>query len=362
MAEPKSILVELTEQFLPQMEPAERRAALTELQGVIDAEFFRLACDSAGDVDIACPHCGSVDFVKRGRDALGKQRYKCRDCGRSFGGSAKKIFGTTKLPRETWSRYAECFVDGLSLRDAADKCGVCLKTSFFMRHRLLEALAKHMPSFQVEPGCGAELDETFFPESFKGNHSKGDFEMPRKPRRHGGKGHPGKKEWQKRPRGVGREQICVLTGVNDEGDVFYELAGRSCLTGARASELLKGKIEDGAIISTDRNRAYGGALRELNVAAHNAFDSADHKINRINNVHSRLDTFMRPFHGVATRRLENYLAWFKWRLSFEGGRERSEMPALVVKQAAQGTYDTTWREYRDTPYPFWDYWEGKAAA
>lgn len=356
------ILTSITEQFLPQMTPAERRAALESLQRIIDAEFFKLAQGSPAGVE-ACPCCGSVSFVKRGRDHLGKQRYKCRDCGRTFGGSARKIFASTKLDRATWMKYAECFIDLLPLRDAAAKCGVCLKTSFFMRHRLLEALRKHMPSFQVEPGCGVELDETFLPESFKGNHSKSStFKMPRKARKHAGKGYAGKKEWQKRPRGTGDGCICILTGINDASDVFYEIACRGSLDSDTAREILHGKLSDGAVISTDSTKVYNRAIAELDRAVHKSFASSDHGINRINNVHSNLKDFLRGFHGVATRRLANYLAWFKWRLSFDRDRTPQEAAELVVKQAAQGTYETKWREYRDTPYPFWDYWQNKGAA
>ena len=216
----KNILAELTEQFLPQMTPSERREALESLQRIIDAEFFKLAEEEAGRLDIACPHCGSTDFVKRGKDSLGKQRYKCCDCGRSFGGGAWKIFGTTKLSRDQWMRFAECHIDRLSLRNSAE--------------------------------------------------------------------------------------------------------------------------------------------RELELACHNAFDAGNHEINRINNVHSQLEGFMGGFYGVSSRRLENYLTWFKREHSFKNGRTSQEMSELVVKQAVQGTYDTVWREHKNTPYPFWEYWAAVA--
>ena len=356
------ILTSITEQFLPQMTPAERRSALESLQRIIDAEFFKLAEGAPAGVE-ACPCCGSVSFVRRGRDHLGKQRYKCRDCGRTFGGSSRKIFGSTKLDRATWMKYAECFVDMLTLRDAAAKCGVCLKTSFFMRHRLLEALRKHMPSFQVEPGCGVELDETFLPESFTGNHARStDFKMPRRARKHAGKGYAGKKEWQKRPRGTGDNCVCILMGINDSGDVFYEIACRGSLDAETAKTILHGKLADGAVISTDKTKVYNRAIAELDAAVHRSFAAADHGINRINNVHSNLKDFLRRFGGVSTRRLDNYLAWFKWRMSFDRDRTPQEAAELVVKQAAQGTYETKWRGYKDTPYPFWDYWQKKGAA
>lgn len=80
-------------------------------------------------------YIGSIT-VRRGRDADGAQRRLCRGCGRSFRASTGRALGTTKLPAATWARYAEAMLAGATLRDAAAACGVSLKTSFSMRHRL----------------------------------------------------------------------------------------------------------------------------------------------------------------------------------------------------------------------------------
>ncbi len=354
-----SKVADSTARMLSALPMPERRSAVDALRRLVEREMFDLSSDD-GDGAIACPECGSVTFVKRGRCANGSQRYLCRDCGRSFNGSARKVFTASKLPREKWMAYIECFVDALPLRVCAERCGVSLKTSFFMRHRLIEAIQRHSPAFHVEPGCGCELDETFFPESFKGNHANSDFEMPRPPRKHAGKGYAGKREWEKRPRGTGPEHICVLVGVNDRGDVLYDVSCRGGLSAAKAKEVLGGKVGEGSIVCTDKGGAYPRALRELGVACHRAFAAVEHKVNRINNVHSRLKMFMFGFHGVATRRLSAYLAWFKWRESFKQDRSRRDMAELAVRQAGGGVYDTVWRGYRDAPYPFFDYWERKA--
>lgn len=245
----EDVLTQLTRQFLPQMTAAEKSRALRSLKALIDAELFELAASEGAedDPDRACPWCGSPHYVKRGRDGSGRQRFLCRGCARTFTDATMRIFSTTKLDRSAWMRFAECHVDMLPLRESAEKCGVCLKTAFFMRHRLLEAMAKRMPAFRVEAGGGAELDECFFRESFKGNRSRSESGMPRKPRT--------------RSQGTdGHEKICVLTGINDAGDIFYEIAGRGGLDEAAARELLADKLAVGAIISTDRAHVYRRVL------------------------------------------------------------------------------------------------------
>ena len=59
-----------------------------------------------------------------------------------------------------------------------------------------------------------------------------------------------------------REQICVLTGVNDAGDFFFEMAGRGNITEERAAAYLEGKVASGAIVATDGARAYGSPVAE----------------------------------------------------------------------------------------------------
>ena len=319
--------------------------ALRSLKALIDAELFELAATEGAedDPDRACPWCGSPHYVKRGRDGSGRQRFLCRGCARTFTDATMRIFSTTKLDRSAWMRFAECHVDMLPLRESAEKCGVCLKTAFFMRHRLLEAMAKRMPAFRVEAGGGAELDECFFRESFKGNRSRSESGMPRKPRT--------------RSQGTdGHEKICVLTGINDAGDIFYEIAGRGGLDEAAARELLADKLAVGAIISTDRAHVYRRVLPALGVGAHIASKREEHAINRVNSLHSQMRHFIGRFRGVSTRRLENYLAWFKWTWCFKVRRSADELAELIVRQAARGTYEKTWRQYKVTPYPFYEYW------
>lgn len=244
--------------------------------------------------------------MKKGKAGNGEQRYLCRGCGRTFGMGSERILGASRLPKETWMAYAECFELMLPLRECARRCRVCLKTAYTMRHRLIECLSAYSPSFRIERGCGCELDETYSPESFKGNHAKGSFTMPR-PSRHRGK--------QVHRRGLSRELICVMTGVNDPNETFLEVTGRGALSRGRAMDALRGRIAAGSVVATDRAAAYVGVLAELEVAAHAAHDSKDRSggtINRVNAVHSLLGAFMGPFKGVSTKHLDAYLACFRW--------------------------------------------------
>lgn len=103
-----------------------------------------------------CPRCGCAHVVGKGHDADGAQRWLCRGCGRTFRASTGRVLATTKLPEATWRLYAQLMVAGATLRDSAATCGVSLRTSFSMRHRLLEVMERSLPAFEAWPRiCGS---------------------------------------------------------------------------------------------------------------------------------------------------------------------------------------------------------------
>ena len=134
------------------MRPEEREEMLGLL---LEAVAGEMPAGAEEEPPEACPRCGCPRTVRRGRDADGAQRRLCRGCGRSFRASTGRVLGTTKQPAATWARYAEAMLAGATLRDAA-ACGVSLKTSFSMRHRLCEVMASMLPAFEAGPGYPVE--------------------------------------------------------------------------------------------------------------------------------------------------------------------------------------------------------------
>lgn len=71
-------------------------------------------------------------------------------------------------------------INGYSIRKCAVIVGISRPTSFYWRHKILDAVRAYMGIGAV--GGVIEVDETFFRKSFKGNHIKASsFVMPRKP-------------------------------------------------------------------------------------------------------------------------------------------------------------------------------------
>lgn len=209
---------------LKSMNPIERENAVRELREVIYEDAYETI--ASRDDDLTCPHCGSIGIVKKWHNSDGSQRWQCKDCKRTFSKTRDTLIGRSKLPVAKWMIYVECFVDCLPLRECAPRCKVSLRTAWLMRRRLLKCLERYLPKFTAGAGASVQLDETYLRESFKGNHRKGKFILPRPARHRGASLHK---------RGLGREQICIMTGVSDSDTAFAVLSGRGAKPLSRSS-------------------------------------------------------------------------------------------------------------------------------
>lgn len=163
------MMVAIAEQVAPQLDIDEKR----ELVRILRASIAR---ELAGDHEAAaeppgCPRCGCDRVTRRGVWE-GRQRWRCKGCGRTFTARTLGLLAQSKLPESTWMAYAECFVDRKTLRECADECGASLKTSWFMRHRLCEVAERMLPAFEAGRGCEVEVDEKFVRGSCTGDHRR----------------------------------------------------------------------------------------------------------------------------------------------------------------------------------------------
>lgn len=244
-----------------------------------------------------CPHCEArKDRLASWGQSHGFKRYRCKDCSRTF-----NILTGTPLAhlrkREQWERYGQALIEGVSVREAARRCRIDKNTAFQWRHRFLCQASGHQAVH--ETGI-VEADETFFLESFKGQRH-----LPRAPRYRGGFASK---------RGINAEQIPVLVVRDRSGQTAdFKL---SALDTPHVSEKLRPLIDRDAILCTDSAgvyaafaRATGIAHRTINVRRGQRVVDGVFHIQNVNAYDSRLKGWMRHFHGVATKYLENYLGW-----------------------------------------------------
>ena len=294
-----------------QVQDAEAR--ITELRRRTEAIT---EIESRGRASGRCPHCQCSDREKWGRTRTNIQRYRCLGCGRTFTGRTGSEIQNLHRP----DLFLEVVKDMLgdrppsSIRQLSRLLGLNKYTVWRWRMIILRALSG--ASSSAFDGI-VEADETFQRESRKGSREWVRYQQnkgshPKPPRRrwyeYGKKGIP-------MMRGLSRWQLPILTVADRSGARRFQLvSGRSNGTIHMA---LAPILAPDSVLCTDGMKAYA-AFAQASSIEHFVIKtkpgqktaSATHHIQNINNLHSRYETFIKPFRGPALKYLEGYLQWF----------------------------------------------------
>lgn len=282
---------------------------------------------------IVCPCCGSIHCVKNG-NTRGKQRFLCRDCNKTFGVTTASPLANTKLSHSKWQSYIKYMIAGYSIRACAQEVGVSVKTSFYMRHRILEAIEQYIESKNTNVGGIVEMDGTYIAESFKGNHKKSGFIMPRSPHKRGK---------DSIARGISNAQICIATAIDRDNNIIMTAIDRGRTTTKALCDFYNGRVNVGSTICTDGFSGYVKLAEVIGLVhkkmEHEKISDPIFNLSHINSLHSRFKKWMKRFNGVSTKRLSHYLAWFQW-IELNKGLSKHSSSKQLWKDALACNVDT----------------------
>lgn len=260
----------------------------------------------------ACPRCGGRRIIRWGRFETRRrpprQRYRCADCGRTFSDRTATPLAHLKKSH-LWDRFCVCVRASMTVRDTARWIGVHRDTAFRWRHRLLDGVRSGdyrvpgsptpMPQLVAGPIL---LGEMWFLHSEKGKRPLG-----RPPRRNGWT-----VDWLRAPR------AWVILAGDRNGHVWSDVVGMQRPDVADLERVLGPALDplDGQAVLLTREGPYGMVnafarrvglrYQRLGRQPRDAPMPPDLGIYM-----RRLRRWLRPFCGVATRYLPNYLAWHR---------------------------------------------------
>ena len=206
----------------------------------------------------------------------------------------------TRYP-EKWSAYLGYMTEGYSIRKSASLLGIDPSTSFEWRHKILHALTQIVGS---KFGGIVEADETY--ELFS---AKGCRKLERDPRHRGGKATKD---------GISSEQVCVVVVRDRNGTTLGRTARLGRLNSRALNSVLDGRLADeGVTFCTDGGTAFVTSCRKsaiwhkkVNLSAGRRVVDGIYHIQNVNAIQSRYRTWATRFHGVSSKYLNNYWAWF----------------------------------------------------
>jgi transposase-like protein len=290
--------------------------SLREMLGALEARIaVRARIDTRGEAIEHCPHCRGERLQRWGETRTGLRRLRCKDCRRTFSSATGTALARLRLPE----KFHQAVEDMLSrapssCRALAARLGVHRMTVWRWRMRVLAALTGG-----GAPALGGvvEADEKLFRDWHVGsrewvNHLRAPdvFLEPDRPRWEDHRRLKGRL-----PGGIWKYQVPVLTLADRAGARRAEVMPDR--RGASVVAALERHIGRDTVLCSDGDGAYDVFARRhalphyrLNAkTGPRVIDTAFH-IQTVNALHSRFESFMRPFCGPATKNLPRYAVWF----------------------------------------------------
>jgi transposase-like protein len=265
-----------------------------------------------------CPRCNGGSCQRHGQ-ANDLQRYRCRECGRTFNDLTGTPLARLRL-KGKWPDYLAALLASTPVRTAAKRVGIHRNTAFRWRHRFLHWVKFDRP--QRLDGI-VEADEMFLLESQKGSRK-----LKRPARKRGGSA---------KRRGISRELDCILVARDRSGQTIDAVTGRGALTADQLARHLLPKLDPQALLVSDANAAYRAFAMKHRIAHQAVNLRAGERVRKelagaihvqnVNAYHQRFRQWLAPFHGVASRYLPNYLGWC-WAL--DAGRINTVEQLLAI--------------------------------
>ncbi len=253
--------------------------------------------DARFPAGLCCPHCRS-GRVQRWGAFSGRQRYRCRDCGRTSSDLTGTPLAYSKRP-ELWGEFAGCMLESLSVRAAGRRLGIDKDTAWRWRHALLDAhAALPRPALKgLVEICGAAL-----PLNRKGERLQPWEWAPRRRRRKYGVPNP--------------TRVWLLFARDRTGRVESGVSPFGPPTRSHVSELLGSRPRGlRTILHPHDVRACGAFAipKRIPCLCGSGRSPQRGSLLHLQNVlgfQRRFRIWLKRFHGVGTWYLPNYLHWY----------------------------------------------------
>lgn len=244
-------------------------------------DFIKLTKDLLKPLSInQCPHCQSSHFIKYGK-FKNNQRYLCKDCERTFCNKTNTPMYYSKKDSTHWEKYINLMISNTNLRTSANMLNITLETSFYWRHKLLDAFNL---MFQTKELCDyVEMRKFFLKENYKGNRKN---------------------------IVTSRKKVLVIASSDCYNDTFAIPISLDFWKKNNFYKLVYPKINKNSYINAFGDN-YLKAIAKIHNKEQEEKDSSNSK-ETINNFINNIKGIISKCHGVATKYLPHYFALAKY--------------------------------------------------
>jgi len=259
--------------------------------------------------------------------------YRCNTCNKWYSETTGTALYDIKL-KSKWQSYLNCMEKGMPIKKIAKELGISIQTSFDWRHKILSSLAQFIPEELTDE---VECDELELALNEKGNKN-----LKRKPR----------KRSSDFKRNQGKEVITtvqVVIAVSRSGEKILTAVESKRLNKKEIAKVMDGKLANNSTLITDKHPSYRAYAKDNPTIKHKQLLAKDHvdkndktlHLQKVNNVHSQLRGFLKPFNGVSSKYLQNYLNWYAYvdHIQNSKTRLRQWFLTMLISDQAYGLFE-----------------------
>jgi transposase-like protein len=271
-----------------------------------------------------CPHCGNSDPDRLAKVEGEKQShrpglYYCNECKGQFTVTVGTVFERSKIPLCKWwlaMHLMAASKKGMSAHQMHRMLGVSYKSTWFMLHRIREAMRNGKPGGMGGAGHSVQADETYY-----GNTSKR------------AKGY---KKGHRHKSGV----VALVNPATGEARAFAVKGA----TAEKITHILRTNVHRGSTLVTDESRLYPAVAEEYadhQTVLHYGNEYVNKDGYTTNNVENFFGIFKKgmvgTYHFCGEQHLQRYLDEFSFRYTNRSGVGVGDVArAELIAKGAEG--------------------------
>ena len=277
----------------------EQKAELTKLLNQdLTSNLDLVQTSLTNDQMVHCPQCNSTDLYGHGT-YKGRKRYKCKSCQSTFNDfTGTAISGIKKTQK--FQEYMWLVLESISIRKAALKLEVNVKTIFDWRHKILSSLAVvNREEFSGIVECDDKQLNI---------NNKGDRNLDREPYK--------RPSDRKTKRGVSNDKISIIVAADRKGNRTMQVAKIGRVDAKSIENSIGELISAENVLCSDAHPSIIAWAKDKKIEHHTFVATKQHikdkcyHVQHVNSMDNLYERWIKRFYGVSTKYLEQYLNWF----------------------------------------------------